>query len=71
MTPDRFEYLRMFCDRIEDEIYRNSIEFAQLSEFDFRTAPEGQVMRCSKRLKDLAAYFDKKMDEIARRRNAA
>ena len=73
MTDDRFDYLCIFLDRIESEIYRHSVEIQQLSEYDFRTIPEAQLERAEKHLRSSAEYLEKKLNEMrqARTKRAA
>lgn len=75
MSPEHkdwiFALLDIWSNRIEREVYMKSQDLMQLSEYDFITTPEAQLMSASKRLKESAAYIDKYLEQIARRRDIA
>lgn len=73
MTDDRFDYLCIFTDRIESEIYRASAELYRLNEFDFTTIPEANLARAERSLRDAADYLAKNLEAIrtARTKRAA
>lgn len=66
----RFDYLCIFAQRIECEVFGKLDELLQLAEFDFQTMPEGCLERASAELKRVAGRLDGLAEEIENRRKA-